>query len=570
MHHHRVSLFMQPRTPARPKRLGRTLLTGVALAALLPWQAQAEPQPPTATELMNWAQAQLSSYFPDRLADTTAPGLVFRGPYATGNYMGVADNGTVYALGPVTGGQLLALGTLQDLTCVVKPASCAPSDAQALVNAHLQRIDQVYQQEQTSGAALGALMDGCYLHDGRTRAYYIAEQDASAEARALVNRKRGSTRRNAEVLAERFRINQDGSERREIDVRAQVVYADGMLDTEQYTLVQGSTQGRCATPQVSQELRILGNRRVVGVSVTAMNMLLDRYRLADGAPQATAPRLYRNEVRFNINDRAGVATYATISGPGIVGSAYKMVSPRLLRSAPEFAGRVGNFVDWKDDDTFKACRNATNNNYADATQADCVANGAVSNNWRAQGTDPAQVDSDFAGYGFVAGGTYTIKVYADDGWKTVNGQAGKTPIATYTTTLEQLPASAASLAAGNGARYGLIDMPATPVELAALVRSRNGATLQVHEAQAAQLQGMMLPFSIAYFFHQGRTAASTSSNFYPASRLNVNGYPAVGAPSAVLAVPAAVPVMTQATYAEIGGVWDTLAGLSVRHLITFE
>lgn len=567
---------LSPRQPGPAlARTMRPALAAAALLALLPWPAGAAPQPPTPTELMDWAQAHLPAYFPGTLADVRGEGFVFRGPYSTGHFLGVAD-GKAYAMGPATGGQMLALGTLQELACVVKPASCAPSDALALANDYLGRVSALHAAEITSGAALGPLLDGCYLSSGRNRAAEMARLDTDPAALASTNRKRGSTRRAAEVLSERFAINPDGSDRREIDVRYELVYADGVVDTVRETLIQGSSAGTrsalgvCSTPQTGQQLRLLGNQKIVGTSVTALNMVLDRYRLADGAPQASAARLYRNEVRFNITDPGNVATYATISGPGIVGSAYKMVSPRLLRSAPEFTGKVGNFVDLEDSDTFKACRNASDNNYADAATADCTANGATSNYSRAQGTDGTQVDRSFAGYGFVAGGRYTIKVYADDGWKTVNGQAGKTPLATYTAVLASLPASAAALAGGSAGQYGTLGLSRSPTELAALVRGRGQAALQFSESAKARVEGATLPFTTAYYFAQGRTAASTSSNYYPASRYNPSTSPAVGAATVSLDIPPAPAAMTQPSYAEFGGTWDTLTGLYVRHLVTFE
>ncbi len=571
----RSSTTPAPLVPRPGRPLRRSHLAVLCAAALLPLGANAAPQAPTATELMDWAQARLSSFFPGRVADVRGEGFVYRGPYSSGNYLGVSGN-AVYAMGPATGGQLLALGTLQDLACVVKPASCGPSDAPALVNDFLARLAAVY-AAQPSGAAIAPLMDGCYLDEGRNRAYRMTQLDTDSATRASFERVRDATRRNPEVLAERFAINPDGSDRREIDIRYEVAYADGTRDVAQETLIQGSSAGtrtplgECSAPQVSQQLRMLGNQRVVGTSVTALSMLLDRYRLADGAPQASAARLYRNEVRFNVTDPGNVATYATISGPGIVGSAYKLISPRLLRSAPEFAGKIGNYVDWDDAESFKACRNASDNNYADATLADCTANGATSNNWRAQDTDPARVDTRFAGYGFTAGGEYTVKVYADDGWRAVNGQAAHAPIATYTTRLARLPVSAAALAAGaTTERFGMVRLAQTPAELAAFMRARAGGTLQFTETAKARAGGNALPWSGVYFYSQGRTAASSGSNFYPASRHTVATSPLAGASSTTLAVSPGPAAMTQATYGELGGVWNDVGGVTVRHLLTFE
>ncbi len=541
----------------------------VCAVGLLAGTAMAAPQAPTAAELMDWAQAHLAEHFPGTQPTVAGEGFVFRGPYATGNYMGVQD-GTVYALGPVTGGQLLPVGTLADLACTVKPASCQPSDALALVQAYLAKVDTAHVADITS-AALLPLVDACYLHSGRTRAYEMNLLDTDEGVRASTNRKRGSMRRNPEVLAERFLINSDGSARREIDVRYELVYADGMVVPQSETLIQGSSAGSrmadgsaCATPQVSQEVRVLGNRRIVGTSVTSLNMIIDRYKLSDKTPLATNARLYRNEIRFNVSDPAKVATYATISGPGIVGSAYKLISPRLLRSAPEFAGKYGNFVDWKDAESFMACRIGANNyNYADAEQADCVTYGAGSRNWRSNATNAADADAQFAGYGFVAGGVYTIKVYNDDGWKTVNGQQGKTPIATYTTTLNRLPASAAALDAGGSSAFG-------NATLASQNLSDGSMRVQATETRKAMIDGKTLPFGGIYFFYQGRSAFSTSNNFYPGSRLDVSTATPIGEEAVTLIVPPKSPFTTTITYVEYGSFWDDLKGHSVRRIVSYE
>lgn len=73
---------------------------------------------------MDWAQTNLPHLFPSAMADVQGAGFVYRGPYTTGNYIGVAD-GTVYVLGPsLSGNQLQAVGTLDALTCTVKPSHC--------------------------------------------------------------------------------------------------------------------------------------------------------------------------------------------------------------------------------------------------------------------------------------------------------------------------------------------------------------------------------------------------------------------------------------------------------------
>ena len=136
----------------------------------------------------------------------------------------------------------MPVGTLTSLACSVKPASCQPSDAQALAQAYLAKVDAAHVSDVT-GAMLAPLADACYLHSGRTRAYEMNLLDNDEATRTSTNRRRGSSRRDLQVLAERFLINPDGSARREIDVKYDLVYADGMVVPQNETLIQGSSAG---------------------------------------------------------------------------------------------------------------------------------------------------------------------------------------------------------------------------------------------------------------------------------------------------------------------------------------
>lgn len=549
----------------------------LALTVLtLPCLANAAPQAPSATELMDWAQAQYTHLFPGALTDTTIAPYTFRGPYSTGNYMGVDGNHTVYLLGPASGGQLQALGTLNDFACLTKPASCQTSDAPTLLQTYLNQLDSLYASAANAIPGMTQMLDGCYMNNGYSKSAEIAQLSQDEQALARANRLVGSVRRNPQVLSEQHKINTDGSARRELTVSYEVVLANGFTYTHTEQLVHGSTAGTrwptgaCATPQSAASLRLLGNQRVVGASVTAASYLLDRYKLADGTAQTSGARQYRSEIRFNVTDPANVATYATISGPGIIGT-YKLVSPRLLRSAPEFAGKVGHFVDWPDTDTFKACRNPSDSNYADAAVADCTTHGASSNVWRASHADPFTVDTNFAAFGFVANGEYTLKIYNDDGWKTVNGQANKIPLTTYTTRLRRLPASAATLATGGStSSYPEATLSLGMTDLATLLRTKGQGTISATRTNEAMVDSKRLYWTNLYAFLQGRTAASTTSNFYPASRHNPGTTPTTGASSVTLSTGTPPTAMTVPSYGEIGLVWDSFDGLSVRRLITFE
>ena len=107
--------------------------------------------------------------------------------------------------------------------------------------------------------------------------------------------------------------------------------------------------------------------------------------------------------------------------------------------------------------------------------ADCVLSGASSSSNGTFTTTAALADSGFDALGFVAGGTYTYKVYNDDGWKTVNGQSTRTPIATYTTTLRTLPYSAVTLAGAdiNSDLYPRLTSSLSAVNIATAIRNKS-------------------------------------------------------------------------------------------------
>lgn len=87
---------------------------------------------PSATELMDWAQLTYPAFFPTQEPDLVDGPYVYRHYARTGNYLGLAD-GQVYVLGPVSGGQLLHVGSVVDFAPRVlgEPRAVSTEDAQA-------------------------------------------------------------------------------------------------------------------------------------------------------------------------------------------------------------------------------------------------------------------------------------------------------------------------------------------------------------------------------------------------------------------------------------------------------
>lgn len=344
--------------------------------------------------------------------------------------------------------------TLQDAT-LMPPATLAAGTAL------LKATDELFATAMpASGAARMQLTDACYLNDGRSRAWYINDIDSSiADYMARDGYAVGRTSTNLQVLAERHMSNADGSTRTEVDVQYDIRYLDGSADLAvKNTLISGSSSGTpyCSTAQTGTNWRFLGNLKVVQTAVRARNLRDERYSLSTGAAQSPAVN-YRRELRFFITDPLGHATYVIVSGPGPAGTvggvstpfSLKMLSPLVIRSAPELLGKTGNYLNWRDDDSFRYC-NVSGGGVPVVGAADCVGQGANNDNWGITTSSPnAAADANHVAQGFVAGGTYVFQVYNDDGWKTVNGHVGRTPIATYSATLDKLSYSFVEMA-GSG------------------------------------------------------------------------------------------------------------------------
>ena len=79
----------------------------------------------TATAFLNWAEGRYPDLLPPPWEAVTLSGWLvrlYRGPL----YLGVRDDGNIYAYGQLTEYQVLALGTLSDYACLV--ATCLPPD----------------------------------------------------------------------------------------------------------------------------------------------------------------------------------------------------------------------------------------------------------------------------------------------------------------------------------------------------------------------------------------------------------------------------------------------------------
>ena len=307
--------------------------------------------------------------------------------------------------------------------------------------------DKVYATDvPATFAAANALTDSCYLSNGRDIAYNSNEWTVKTDlVRASLRYLVGAARSNLIVDSITKTTNADGSVTRRANIRWDVNFADGTkgLGYRNY-LVYGNSAPVCTEFGVGvagtskEGWRFVGEGRRVQTNVNPRSMLFLHRSIVDNSSKGANFR--QNRLQFNIFDYRGLGiTYVLVKGPALPASGVKMLMPVTLRDAPELQGKSGNYLNGKTSDQPKMCvyRDVANVVQRDAAQADCVANGGGRAYWLLSDSDIAALPAD---------AVYTIALYNDDGWKTVNGQSGKTPVYSYTDTLPQKPFTTAELA----------------------------------------------------------------------------------------------------------------------------
>ena len=78
----------------------------------------------TADELFDWAERTYPQFFPSSRTTRKLSPYQYRYYPETDNHAAVATDGKVYVQGPISGGDLLFVGTLQEFTCRVMPSLC--------------------------------------------------------------------------------------------------------------------------------------------------------------------------------------------------------------------------------------------------------------------------------------------------------------------------------------------------------------------------------------------------------------------------------------------------------------
>jgi hypothetical protein len=398
--------------------------------------------------------------------------------------------------------------------------------------------------------------DSCYLSDGWDRAYGTSRWAEDLAGQRAANRYRvGATRSNLIVDSIGKTTNADGSVTRRAKVRYDVNYLDGTkaIAAENF-LVYGNSAPVCTEFGLSvagtskEGWRFVGEGRRVAANVDPRSMLFVHRSIVDNSSKGANSR--QNRLQFNIFDYRGLGiAYVIVKGPALPASGVKMLMPVTLRDAPELQGKTFNYLNGKTSDQPKMCfyRDVANVVQRDAAQADCLANGGSRSYWLLSDSDIAALPAD---------AVYTIALYNDDGWKTVNGQSGKTPVYTYTDTLPQKPFTTAELAES---AFPIL----TGDSLATLAAFKGtSATISLALTPTTPPSGAK-PMAYTGVFAYSEEHPSTAG-YWPSRYQDSQAYPAATATSVNSVIPGKLSGADTVGYAEVQVVTGDRNGRTVR------
>jgi hypothetical protein len=305
-------------------------------------------------------------------------------------------------------------------------ATALPSTLMQQIRSLVDARNAAYAAGTPTGAQAMQRHDRCWRHDGMDHDWVVNGNRAASWWRQIA-----PYLDNPVVAAWRTGVNADGSTRSEIDVEYDVRQADGSVTPGvKDRLISGSSAGsfRCPSEQVGADWRWYGNQQLAWARAGWRTARASGYSIGNGNPLLPGT-VWRRDMQFPVTDPYCNARYVIVSGPGI--GSRKLLCPKLLREAAELAGKRGNYLNLADDHPYLACRGA-GGAAATADLANCTGEGASGYDFGySTATPDAAADATFLALGWAEQGAYRFDLYDDDGWKSVNGQAGKTPIASH-------------------------------------------------------------------------------------------------------------------------------------------
>lgn len=533
-------------------------------------QATSTAQPLTETAFMDWAQTAYPQFFPGVSQDQVSFPFIYRYYPSTRNYLAVV-NGKVYILGPVSGGALALVGNLSDFGCRVGQQYCGAADtsstgsALAEINEMLRNWDLVYANEvPRDGAVALSYSDACWLDDGQDKAWVLRGWSQDEDFFRSYNQYRvGSVRSNLTLESVREETNADGTVTKYATVRYDITYTDGTKAIQaRNDLVYGNSKALCAARGIvgngenRPAWRFSGNGRQVETNVTPVNVRFINYSIATGASKNATTR--SNRIELNIYDYRSLGyTYAVVTGPALPATGVKLLFPPVLRDALELQSKTGNYLNFTSREGVRMCsyRNASNASQWDADRADCAQYGASGNSW-------TMGDATIANT-LLANGTYTFKIYIDDGWKTPGGHLTKTPALTYTDVLPGKPFNSTF----SDGSYPSVQADASTLLGALNAAKGSGGTLPVSLLPTTPPAGSRsIGYRTLWMYSQGPSGASG----WPKYRQIVRQYPPDGATGATVQVLGKLPSMSSVDYVEVGLNTTDRNGLFVTTIIYWD
>ena len=258
-----------------------------------------------------------------------------------------------------------------------------------------------------------------------------------------------------------------------------------------------------------------------------------------------------------------------------------MLSPRLFASEPSLATKTGNFTSYTADSTFSFCRNANGTFPDTAATANCTDGGARSTRFGvtmnlpliATGgtTDQAAFFDTLLSANGIVTGTYTFKIYNDDGWKTTGGQAGKTPIATYTAQLDSLPISFVGMNVTSNPdndKFPKISSPSSPAAGAASITA--GLAYPASIGWTPPLFVATNPFKVAFVEGYADGTVATTGFGWPRVFSFTDIYPGNNVTTGMINVQANPINLGYKTYAEVQVNYTNRNGTRIRSIVSFN
>ena len=216
--------------------------------------------------------------------------------------------------------------------------------------------------------------------------------------------------------------------------------------------------------------------------------------------------------------------------------------------------KAGN-ANWSDLDAFNGCL-VTGGDWGSAATADCTARGASGRDWSMTASAPfnstylTAQDAAFDAWGFSTSADYKFAVYADDGWKTLNGHLGKTPIATYTAKLPRVPYAFEQMVKSPSAYPQITSSSLTSAQLAEAFVG-NGATSKFQWSAAMEPSGGR-PVALAAIYAYRHGSSIGTSGAFPRVRATTLAIPSGDATSLDLVFQGKPPGASATSYAELG------------------